>query len=236
MKVFEKLDSVVTPDGQDLTLHRRGRDYFVYLGGEELMSTRQPDSERRLAELGCEHLPASASPRVLIGGLGLGFTLRTTLDLLPKSAQIVVTEFFAEVVEWQRRYLSDLHGLMLTDRRVKVQIGDVWEALAGEAEFDAILLDVDDGPASWCLSANGRLYGREGLERIRQALRPKGVLAIWSAQEDPRFVKQMRKAGFDARAVNARGHQKGGVRHTIFLGKKDIRGSGRGAGRRRPRR
>jgi len=223
MQIFEKLASVTTPDGQDMTLHRRGGDFFVYLDGEELMSTRQPDSERRLAELGCEHLPQRRASRMLIGGLGLGFTLRSALDLLPASAEIVVVEYFAEVVEWQRRYLAELHGQMLTDRRVRVQRGDVWEALAGEEEYDAVLLDVDDGPAAWCLSGNGRLYDADGLGRIHQLLRPAGVLAVWSAQEDPKFVKRLRKAGFEARAINARGHQRGGVRHTIFIGRKGSR-------------
>ncbi len=236
MQIFQKLASVTTPDGQDLTLHGRGKDFFVYLDGEELMSTRQPDSERRLAELGCEHLPQRRAPRMLIGGLGLGFTLRAALDLLPVLAEIVVVEYFAEVVEWQRRYLVELHGQLLADRRVRVQLGDVWESLAGEQEYDAVLLDVDDGPAAWCLNSNGRLYGEDGLRRIHQLLRPEGVLAVWSAQEDPKFVKRLRKAGFEARSINARGHQRGGVRHTIFLGRKASRAPISTSGKRRLKR
>ena len=168
MKAFETLDRFTTPDGQALTFHRRGADFFVYLDGEELMSSRAPGSERALAELACAGL--EGRPRVLIGGLGLGFTLRAALDVLPGRAEVVVAELFAKVIEWNRTWLGDLQAGALTDRRTRIVHADVWELVEREAPWDAVLLDVDNGPEAWCFEANSRLYDRAGLERIRAAL------------------------------------------------------------------
>ena len=218
MKAFETLDQFSTPDGRQLTLHRRDGDYFVYLDGEELMSSRAPDSERALAELACEGL--KGRPRVLIGGLGLGFTLRAALDVLPPDAQVVVAELFAEVIEWNRTWLGELQGGALTDRRTRIARADVWDLVQREAPWDAILLDVDNGPEAWCFDSNRRLYDRAGLERIRAALAPGGVAAFWAAQADPRFSKALRKAGFTARRRTARAHRGRGARHSVFLARR----------------
>lgn len=216
MKPFEILGSAETRDRQKLTLHRRDGGFFIFLDGEELMATRAPGSERALADLGCQDLP-SKQPRVLIGGLGLGFTLKAALDALPPQATVVVSEAFEAVIEWNRTFLKDLQGGALQDRRVSIVQGDVWDQLEEAATFDAVLLDVDNGPSAWCLESNGRLYNRAGLERIRRALRPGGVLAVWSAYPGPEFVKLLKKRGFEARSHRARSHAGKGNRHTIFV-------------------
>ena len=208
MKAFETLDRFTTPDGQELTFHRRDGDYFVYLDGDELMSSRAPGSERALAELACDGL--SGRPRVLIGGLGLGFTLRAALDVLPGGARVVVAELFDKVIEWNRTWLADLQGGALTDRRTRIAHADVWELVEREAPWNAILLDVDNGPEAWCFESNSRLYDRPGLARIRAALAPGGVVAFWAAQADPRFLKLLRKSGFKARSHTVRASRRAG--------------------------
>jgi spermidine synthase len=215
VKVFETLDRFSTPDGQELTFHRRDGDYFVYLDGDELMSSRAPGSERELARLACADL--TGRPRVLIGGLGLGFTLRAALDVLPGRAQVVVAEVFAPVIEWNRTYLPDLQGKALTDRRTRIVEADVWDLIRRDAPWDAILLDVDNGPVAWCLESNQRLYDKVGLLQIQAALAPKGTVAFWSANPDPRFVKLLRKCGFNAASHTVRARGERGARHTVFV-------------------
>lgn len=219
MKPFETLDRFRTPDGAELSFHRRDGDYFVYLDGEELMSSRAPGSERALAELACEGLRdrPGAPPRVLIGGLGLGFTLRAALDALPARAEVVVAELFAKVIEWNRTWLADLQRGALTDRRTRIAHADVWDLVRREAPWDAILLDVDNGPEAWCFDANRRLYDRRGLGRIRAALAPGGVAAFWAAQADPGFLKTLRKSGFAARGHSVRAHGRRGARHAVYV-------------------
>ena len=215
MKAFETLDRFTTPEGRQLTFHRRDGDYYVYLDGDELMSTRAPGSERALAELACEGL--KGRPRVLIGGLGLGFTLRAALDVLPAGARVVVAELFDKVIEWNRKYLASLQGGALTDRRTRIAHADVWDLVEREAPWEAVLLDVDNGPEAWCFDANRRLYDRAGLARIRAALAPGGVVAFWAAQADPRFLKLLRKSGFEARSHTARASHGRGARHAVFV-------------------
>lgn len=214
MKAFETLGRFSTPDGQKLTFHRRDSDYFVYLDGEELMSSRAPGSEQALAELACGDL--EGKPRVLIGGLGLGFTLRAALDVLPSAARVTVAEVFECVIEWNRTYLPHLQGNALTDRRTRIAHADVWNVMRERAPWDAIMLDVDNGPAAWCLRSNRRLYDRSGLAAIQTALAPRGIVAFWAAQSDPRFVKTLKKAGFDARSHTVRAHRGRGAKHTVF--------------------
>lgn len=243
MRPFETLGTTFTPDGRTLTLNHRDGDFFLYLDGEELMSSRAPGSEIALAELALAELGfgkggdkgrAVARPadlRILIGGLGLGYTLRAALELLSSGSEIVVAELLPAVVEWNRKELTSL-GSPLADRRVRVEQRDVVELISEgrEMRFDAVLLDVDNGPSAWCLEENSRLYGRDGIRRIREALVPGGVLGVWSAYRDTRFVESLGKAGFKARAVMVRARGEKGARHVVFLGR---RVEGRGGKRRR---
>lgn len=218
MRPFETLDSATTPDGRKLTLHRHDRDLAIYLDGDELMATRAYSSEIALAKLALESLASAQSPRVLIGGLGLGYTLRSALAVLPPKARVVVAEVFEIVVTWGRSHLSELHGSSLDDARVQIVPEDVNAVIAkADRPWDAILLDVDNGPDAWCLTSNSRLYDQRGLARIRTALAPGGVLAVWSANHDAAFIKRLRKSGFDTRTETVRAHGQKGSRHTIFL-------------------
>lgn len=220
MRTFDTLDRATTPDGRSLTLHHRDGDFYIYLDGEELMSTRATGSEEMLAELGCRELAAADRPRVLIGGLGLGYTLRAALDLLPARAQVTVAEILPAVVDWNRSLLSSVHQQSLVDARVEIRTGDVWALLDGNGSFDAILLDVDNGPSAWCLESNDRLYSRPGLQQIHRSLASGGVLAIWSAYADDTFVKRLKKSGFSVQVERARARGRKGARHTIFLARK----------------
>jgi spermidine synthase len=222
MLVFETLGKASTPDGRQLSLHRRDRDYFIYIEGEELMTSRAFGSEAALAEIACERLPDAERPRVLIGGLGIGFTLRAALDVLPAEAEVVVAELIPEVVGWNREHLGHLTDEPLEDPRTEIRVADVHRVLKGSAdeEWDAVMLDVDNGPSAWCIEANLRLYGRSGLDRIRRVLKPGGVLGVWSAYRDAAFVKLLGKSGFDARFHTVRGRGDKGHRHTIFIGRK----------------
>jgi len=218
LKAFETLDRFTTPDGHELTFHRRDGDYFVYLDGDELMSSRAPGSERALAEMACGGL--KGKPRVLVGGLGLGFTLRAALDVVPPGAQVVVAEVFAQVIDWNRTYVPDLQAGALTDRRTRIVQADVWDPIRRDGPWDAILLDVDNGPVAWCLASNRRLYDKPGLLQIQAALAPGGVVAFWSANPDPRFVKLLKKCGFDAKSHTVRARGERGARHTVFLARR----------------
>jgi spermidine synthase len=229
MKPFETVASVTTPEGRSLTLHRRDREYFIHLDGEELMSSRRTGSETALAERVLSELPEGTAPRILIGGLGLGFTLRAALAVLPREAKVVVAEIFPAVVAWNRNELAELGTppRPLDDRRVHVREEDVAAALAESSaiagdvgaagRWDAILLDVDNGPSAWCLGSNSGLYDRVGLERIRRSLNPGGILGIWSAYADAAFLGRLRKAGFDADVETARDRGLKGARNLLFV-------------------
>lgn len=217
---WNKLATARAPDGTELSLWRRGDEIVVRVGGVDLMGSRQHGSEEVLAELGCEGLGEGA--RVLIGGLGLGFTLEATLKLLPRKAEVVVGELIPEIVTWVRDPVG--RGKFLDDRRVRIEIGNVAEIIrASEGRFDAIMLDVDNGPAALCLQDNHVLYGPDGLAAARRALEPGGRLAIWSASIDNAFVKRFGKSGFDARAVPIRARREKGARHCIFVGDRPLR-------------
>jgi len=220
MHPFETLDRVTTPEGRELSLHHHDGHYFIHLDGEELMSTWVHGSESALAEMACRELAPTRRPRILIGGLGLGFTLRAALEALPERAEVVVAEIFPEVVEWNRAYLTHL-GQPLQDPRVRIHAGDVVGLLqeGPSRHYHAALLDVDNGPSEWCLAANRALYDRRGLQQIRKSLVAGGILAVWSAYPDPVFVKTLRKGGFEARSQTVRGRGSKGPRHTIFLGR-----------------
>jgi spermidine synthase len=221
MNRWELLARARTPDGTDMTLNRRGHEYVILANGADLMSSRMHGSEEALAEFGCERARTLAEPCVLVGGLGVGFTLRAALDCLPKDATVVVSELLSAVVEWNRGPLGPLANHPLDDRRVTVEIGDVAELLrASRARFDAVLLDVDNGPRAFAQEGNGALYSNAGLATVRAALKPGGVVAVWSAFECRKFEHRLRYSGFSVETRSVRGRlKKGGPRHVIFLGR-----------------
>jgi spermidine synthase len=222
VKPWELLGQTTTPDGSDMALTRRDREYVILVGGRSLMSSRMHGSEEALATLACRRLRTVADPCVLVGGLGLGFTLRATLDLLPPQATVVVAELVPAVVEWNRGPLGPLAGHPLADKRVTIDIGDVGATLrASRNRFDAVLLDVDNGPAALTATNNAGLYDDRGLAAARAALKVGGVLAIWSAGEHRKFEQRLRYGRFIVDVARVRGRlKKGGPRHTIFLGYK----------------
>lgn len=222
MKPRVPIDRTLTPDGRELALFRRDDAFFIDVEGQELMSSRAHGSETALARLAIEAARRGKvrEPRVLVGGLGMGFTLRAVLDEL-EGGRVVVAELFPEIVAWNRGPLGPLAGHPLKDRRVTVEVGDVGRHAARRDAYDVILLDVDNGPESFTVDINRRNYTRGGLERWFEALPPKGVLAVWSAHQEPRFEGRMRSAGFQVKAHSAAARKGGkGGRHTIFVGVK----------------
>lgn len=218
MKPIERLGETRAPDGTPLALTKRDDEYMILASGKPLMTSRMHGSEDALATLGCRGVPARA-PHVLIGGLGMGFTLRAALDLLPKDARVVVAELVPAVVEWNRGPLGPLAGHPLDDPRVRIDLRDVGDVIrSSAAAFDAILLDVDNGPDAFTLAGNASLYGDAGIAAVRRALRPGGALAVWATEEDRRFVQRLRRAGFEASAERVRARaERGRSRHVIFL-------------------
>ena len=219
MRPWELLGQTRTPDGEDMSLTRQGSEYVILASGKPLMSSRMHGSEEALAAFGCAGAGARDEPCVLVGGLGMGFTLRATLDLLPPGASVTVAELVPAVVEWNRGPLGPLAGQPLKDKRVRIELGDVAATLRASAQrFDAALLDVDNGPAAFTATRNTRLYDDAGLAAARLALKDAGVLAVWSAWEDRRFEQRLRHAGFTVQVERVRGRlKKGGPRHTIFI-------------------
>jgi spermidine synthase len=220
---FLTIAEAETAEGAKLTLHRRGQEFFLRVNGQALMGTNAPESERMLAKLGCEGLRGKRGVRVLIGGLGFGFTLRAVLELLGEDGLVEVAELLPEVVAWNREHLAEVNGLLVDEPRVRMVLGDVYELmLKGEAErYDAILLDVDNGPVAMVQEGNGRMYQADGLAMIGRVLKPGGCVAFWSASGDPAFVRRLAKAGFavQVEAVKAYAQAKRKV-HTIFLGRR----------------
>ena len=219
MKPWELLGETRTPDGTAMALTRRDREYVILADGKSLMSSLMHGSEEALAMLTCQRVRTLERPCVLIGGLGMGFTLRATLDLLPPDAVVFVAELVSAVVEWNRGPLAPLAGYPLKDQRVQIIVGDVGMTLrSNSGRFDAVLLDVDNGPAAFTESANAGLYNDRGLAAARAALKRDGVLAIWSAWDHRKFEQRLRYAGFTVEVTRVRGRlKKGGPRHTIFL-------------------
>ena len=218
---WELLGEARTPEGTHMTLTRRGNEYMILADGKDLMSSRMKGSEEELARVGCDQARKLENACVLVGGLGMGFTLRATLDVMPKDATVVVAELMPAVVEWNRGPLAPLAKRPLDDRRTQVEIGDVAALLRkARARFDSVLLDVDNGPVAFTQEANAGLYDNAGLLMIKEALRPGGVLAVWSAWDDRKFEHRLRHHGFtvETHRVRARLRQ-GGPRHTIFVGR-----------------
>ena len=228
MKPWELLGETVAPDGTALTLTRHDRELVIMANGQALMSSRMHGSEEALATFGLRHLVAPASPkppdgqrrRVIIGGLGMGFTLRATLDILPAAATVIVAELVPAVVEWNRGPLGPLANHPLNDRRAQVITGDVGDLLrTSSARFDAVLLDVDNGPSALTSSTNEDLYSDRGIAAAKASLTSGGVLAVWSSREDRRFEQRLKYAGFEVTVERVRGRLKqGGPKHVIFLG------------------
>ncbi len=214
------------PDGDTLTLVSHGRDFIIMLGRDELMGTRMQFSEEQLAALTLEQLNVKA-PRVLIGGYGMGFTFRKTLEKLPQAGSVAVAEIVPEILEWAKGPLAQLTGATLSDPRGTVELRDVAQLIeeAGEgargAKYDAILLDVDNGPDGIVRGPNDLLYTPTGLAKARDALNPGGLLAVWSAAPDPAFTRRLKDArlAVEAREVRARPNNKG-PRHTIWFARK----------------
>lgn len=214
------LDKATVPGGRDeLRLMQRGAEYAIMLGRTELMNSRRGGSEEALARLACERISRRDRPSLLIGGLGMGFTLRAALAALGARARIVVAELVPSVVAWAHGPLAPVFGHCLADPRLRIEEKNVAELIeAASATYDAILLDVDNGPDWLTHEANESLYDRQGLEAARRALRPGGVLAVWSAGPDWNFTQRLRKAGFAVEEINVRERgAHGGARHVIWM-------------------
>ena len=222
MQPLELIGQTLTPNGIDMKLTRRANEYIILANGRSLMSSRMHGSEEALATFACRQARMLEQPRVLIGGLGMGFTLRAALDLLPPDAVVVVAEIVPAVVEWNRGPLGPLAGQPLKDARVRVEIDDVAITLSSRSgQFDAVLLDVDNGPTAFAGSNNAGLYDDRGIAAAFAALKMDGVLAVWSAREDRKFEQRLRHGRFAVEVERVRGRlKKGGPCHTIFLGHK----------------
>jgi spermidine synthase len=228
MKAWELLGETRTPDGGDVRLMRQDEEYVIWVDGKTLMSSRRHGSEEALATLACRHLQSAAEPRVLVGGLGMGFTLRATLDVLPPAAIVSVVELLPAVVEWNRGPLRALAGDPLNDVRVRVKVADVGLTLrqSDPSRLDAILLDVDNGPTAFTAPGNFGLYDNGGVAAAYAALDTGGVLAVWSARDDRKFEQRLRYHGFAVHVARVRARlKKGGSRHAIFVGVKGASGS-----------
>lgn len=216
---WEHLATAPIPDSAGtLRLMRRGGEYSIMTGGTELMNSRLSGSEKSLATLACARIAGRAAPTVLIGGLGMGFTLRAALDALPSDASVIVAEIVPQVVDWARGPLASLFGDSLDDPRVTLRLGDVAVPIReADGAFDAMLLDVDNGPGGLDRAANDDLYGVEGLLVARRALTPGGVLAVWSAAPNDEFFRLLRRSfSVEEKKVSATGTGKG-ARHIIWL-------------------
>jgi spermidine synthase len=214
---WETLDAVETPEGR-LELRRRGeKDFVIMVGGRVLMNSALHLTEAAVAAVACRRIAGREAPRVLIGGLGMGYTLRAALDALPRQARVIVAEIEPAIVRWCRGPLAGLTGNALDDRRVSVEMGDVTEVIRGAAKgalFDAVILDLYEGPREATQARDDPFYGPRALERTRAALTPGGVLSVWSEDADPAFAKRLRAAGF---AVETLRPGKGGPRHVVYL-------------------
>lgn len=220
MLPWVQLDSAPIPgESGELRLKQRGSEFSIMLGSNELMNSRLSGSEEALATLSRDKIAGRPRPNMLIGGLGMGFTLRAALSALPADASVTVAELVPAVVQWARGPMSTVFQGCLDDPRVAIHQGDVGELIRqSRAKFDAILLDVDNGPDGLTRRSNDSLYDFAGLRSARDALRPGGVLAVWSSGPDAGFTRRLRDCGFAVEAVNTRANGKrGGARHVIWL-------------------
>jgi spermidine synthase len=213
------IDTAQVPGGGEMRLMQRGAEFSIRLDGNELMSSRLSATEQALATIACDRIKARDAPRILIGGLGMGFTLRAALIVLGPKAQITVAELVPAVVAWARGPMAELSGDNLNDPRVRIHEGDVGDLIRkGKAGYDAILLDVDNGPEGMTRVENDRLYDVKGLRATYAALRAGGVLGVWSSQPNPKFTERLRQTGFSADEIPLRAKgPRGGARHMLWM-------------------
>jgi spermidine synthase len=219
MLPWVQLGSATVPGGGELRLMQRGTEFCIMAGREPLMNSRLSGSEEDLASLAWARISGRENAQILIGGLGMGFTLRAALAVMPSDARIVIAELVPEIVAWARAPLASIFDGCLHDRRVTIEIADVGRLIAGaDASFDAILLDVDNGPEGLSRHGNDRLYTHAGLAAAKRALRPGGVLAVWSSHTDDRFTRRLADAGLRVDELRVRARHGGkGARHTIWM-------------------
>ena len=222
MKPRELIGTAKVPQGEELRLFRRGDDFMIVLNRNELMNSRMSGSEEALATMTVERLRGRTSPHLLIGGYGMGFTLRAAVAVLGRDARVTVAELVPEILDWARGPMATLTAGCLDDRRVNVVVADVAQAMRNSRSiYDAILLDVDNGPDGLIRTANDQLYSRAGLTAAKEALKPGGTLAIWSAAPDPAFKRRLAEAGFKVEETTVRARSNGkGARHTIWFAEK----------------
>lgn len=222
MTPMELIGTAQVPGGQELRLFRRGRDFMILLDRNELMSSRMSGSEEALAVMSCERLEQRPAPHMLIGGYGMGFTLRSALAALGADAQVTVAELVPEIIQWAQGPMVDLAAGCLDDPRVRLIEADVVGVIAeATGTYDAILLDVDNGPDGLTRNGNDRLYSMKGLAAAKAALKPGGILAVWSAAPDNVFAKRLSAAGFSVEEIAVRARSNGkGPRHVIWFATK----------------
>jgi len=229
---WSHIDTAQIPGGEgELRLMRRGAEFSIMLGNNELMNSRLSGSEQALATLACARIRSRPASHILIGGLGMGFTLRAALAALDPKARVVVAELVPAVVAWARGPMADVHGGSLSDPRVFIEETDVGRLIrSARASYDAILLDVDNGPEGLTREANDGLYHTAGLHAARNALRPGGVVAVWSSGPDRSFAQRLRRAGFgvEENKVRANGGR-GGARHVVWIATRTDSGAGKPA-------
>ena len=215
----ELIDTAAVPGGAPLRLVRHGRDHIIMLDRNELMNSRMSGSEEALATMTVDRLGSRPAPHLLIGGYGMGFTLRAALQALGSDARVTVAELVQQIIAWARGPMAELTAGCLDDHRVDVAMRDVAEVIgATRASYDAILLDVDNGPDGLVRDANDRLYSMRGLDAARSALKPGGILAVWSAGDDAAFTRRLKDSGFAVDQVAVRARQNGkGPRHVIWF-------------------
>jgi spermidine synthase len=220
MKATTTLASCRTPDGALMVLQEHDGQHYLKVGGVQLMSTTASYSEQQMAEIACDSLPAK--PRILIGGLGFGYTLRRVLELSPADAIVDVAELLQEVIDWNREFLGEVNGKLVDDPRVEVHRCDVHAMLDGKHRYHAILLDVDNSPDPLVQKGNARLYNRGGLNRIKAALQPRGRVVFWSANRDKHFAESLGRVFKQVECVGAKAYpQAKKFTHTLFVADRD---------------
>lgn len=221
MLPWEQLATANAPDGERLELRRRGKEYLILAGGYDLMSSQDDRSASALSELGCAHLDRGLPSNVLVGGLGMGYTLRAALDHTGPHTQVEVAELVPTVAEWNREHMAHLAGSPLEDERTELYLGDVMDRMRAPGSWDAILLDVDNGPDALAHKGNDGLYSAKGIGMAYRALRSGGVLGTWSFSDDSRYTDRLRRGGFKPTVHKVSASRKGrGRHHIIWISKK----------------